>query len=98
MESNYSPVTFNNLLNGRQTIRKGQKGDVVRDIQRMLVTIGYYLGNTGRTNDGVDGDFGESTEASIYELQLDHNLDGVDGIVGQETAKKLKELYNEKRR
>jgi len=98
MESNYSPVTFNNLLNGRQTIRKGQKGDVVRDIQRMLVTIGYKLGNTGKRGDGVDGDFGESTEASIYELQLDHNLDGVDGIVGQETAKKLKELYNEKRR
>ncbi len=100
MESNYSPVTFSNLLNGKQTIRKGAKGlqSAVGDIQRMLVTIGYDLGNTGPQGDGVDGDFGESTEASIYELQLDHNLDGVDGIVGQETAKKLKELYNEKRR
>lgn len=97
MESIYSPVTFSNLLNGKQTIRKGQKGDVVRDIQRMLVTIGYDLGGTGRKKDGVDGDFGESTEASIYELQLDYNLDGVDGIVGKETAKKLKELYDEKK-
>ena len=97
IESNYSPVTFGNLLNGIQTIRRGQKGDVVRDIQRMLVTIGYELGDTGPKGDGVDGDFGETTEASIYLLQLDHNLDGLDGVVGQETAKKLKDLYDEKR-
>jgi len=97
IESNYSPVTFGNLLNGIQTIRRGQKGDVVRDIQRMLVTIGYELGDTGPKGDGVDGDFGETTEASIYLLQLDHNLDALDGVVGQETAKKLKDLYDEKR-
>jgi|14BtaG_2_1085337.scaffolds.fasta_scaffold05997_1 hypothetical protein len=96
-KSNFEPVKFNNLMRGRQTIRKGQKGDVVRDIQRMLVTIGYDLGNTGKTKDGVDGDFGDTTEESIINFQADHDLEGIDGVVGEETSNKLYELYKEKK-
>lgn len=96
-KSNFEPVKFDNLIKGRQTIRKGQKGDVVRDIQRMLVTIGYYLGNTGKTKDGVDGDFGDTTEEAIINFQADYDLEGIDGIVGEETSNKLYELYKEKK-
>jgi len=93
---NHQPVTFSKLTNGLQTIRKGQKGSVVRDIQRMLVTLGYDLGTTGKTKDGVDGDFGDSTEAAVYGFQINYDLDGIDGIVGKETSNKLYELYKEK--
>lgn len=96
-KSNFEPVKFDNLTKGRQTIRKGQKGDVVRDIQRMLVTIGYDLGNTGKTKDGVDGDFGDTTEEAIINFQADHDLEGIDGVVGEETSNKLYELYQEKK-
>lgn len=96
-KSNFEPVKFDNLMKGRQTIRKGQKGDVVRDIQRMLVTIGYDLGNTGKTKDGVDGDFGDTTQDAIIDFQIDYNLEGIDGIVGEETSNKLYELYKEKK-
>lgn len=96
-KSNFEPVKFDNLIRGRQTIRKGQKGDVVRDIQRMLVTIGYELGNTGKTKDGVDGDFGDTTEEAIINFQADHDLEGIDGIVGEETSNKLYKLYKEKK-
>ena len=96
-KSNFEPVKFDNLTKGRQTIRKGQKGDVVRDIQRILVTIGYVLGNTGKTKDGVDGDFGDTTEEAIINFQADHDLEGIDGVVGEETSNKLYELYQEKK-
>ena len=96
-KSNFEPVKFDNLIRGRQTIRKGQKGDVVRDIQRMLVTIGYKLGNSGKTKDGVDGDFGDMTEEVIINFQADHDLEGIDGIVGEETSNKLYKLYKEKK-
>lgn len=95
--ANFEPVKFENLIKGLQTIRKGQKGDVVRDIQRMLVTIDYDLGNTGPQGDGVDGDFGEKTFEAIVDLQVDYNLEGIDGIVGEETSNKLYELYKEKK-
>ena len=96
-KSNFEPVKFDNLTKGRQTIRKGQKGDVVRYIQRMLVTIGYVLGNTGKTKDGVDGDFGDTTKEAIINFQADHDLEGIDGVVGEETSNKLYELYKEKK-
>lgn len=95
--ANVQPVKFGNLTKGLQTIRKGQKGKVVRDIQRMLVTLGYDLGTTGKTKDGVDGDFGDSTHSAIYNFQLDYDLDGIDGVVGKETSNKLYELYLEKK-
>ena len=96
-KSNYEPVKFDNLIKGKQTIRKGQKGDVVRDIQRMLVTLGYYLGNTGKTKDGVDGDYGDKMETALYKFQIDNDLDDFDGIVGKDTSNKLYELYKEKK-
>ena len=81
------PTTFQDLLDGRRTIRKGQKGDVVRDIQRMLVTLGYTLGNTGPKGDGVDGDFGNKTKLAVENFQDNNDLKGIDGIVGEEAAR-----------
>lgn len=90
------PTTLQDLLDGRRTIREGQKGDVVRDIQRMLLTLGYTLGNTGPKRNAVDGDFGNKTKLAVENFQDNNYLKEIDGIVGKETATKLKELYDEK--
>ena len=57
---------------GMQTIRKGNKGELVRKLQKMLQELGYSLGICG-----VDGDFGVATEKAVREFQKDH--DGPDG-------------------
>jgi len=97
------PVTFDNLLKGKQIIKKGAKGAVVRDIQRMLASITdpdgkpYKLGTTGPKNDGVDGDFGPTLEEALFAFQIDNNLGEFDGIVGKETSTELKKKYDERR-
>ena len=53
----------------KPTIRKGSKGDVVRECQRMLQALGYNLGICG-----VDGDYGTATAAAVRAFQADHQL------------------------
>ena len=68
---------------GRMTIRKGSKGQAVKDCQTMLDRLGYYLGFYG-----IDGDFGKATEAAVKSFQSDHRL-AVDGICGPATWAEL---------
>ena len=63
----------------RQTIRKGNHGAAVKDLQTMLQKLGYNLGVCG-----VDSDFGIATEKAVKEYQKEHGLK-VDGIVGANT-------------
>ena len=58
------------------TIRRGSKGQDVKDCQTMLYNLGYNLGKYG-----IDGDFGSATEAAVKEFQRDHKLNA-DGVVG----------------
>ena len=66
-----------------KTVRKGSKGDVVKEIQSILEKLGYDLGPCG-----VDGDFGRMTEKAVKAFQQDHGLK-VDGIVGSKTWAEL---------
>jgi lysozyme len=59
-------------------------------IQKMLVTIGYPIGNSG-----IDGIIGNGTITAIKAFQRDCNL-AVDGIVGTNTWNKLEQEYNKK--
>jgi uncharacterized protein YbcC (UPF0753/DUF2309 family) len=88
-------VTFNDVIKGTQTIKKGDKGNVVREIQNMLSSIGYYLGDSGKQTNGVDGDFGTSTETVVKYFQIENNLNET-GVVDKITANKLKEKYDER--
>lgn len=63
----------------RPTLRKGNKGDTVRDLQTKLINQGYSCGSYG-----ADGDFGSATEKAVKAFQKDHNLTQ-DGIVGPKT-------------
>ena len=79
-------LTINNeQLNAKKrgTIRKGSKGENVRECQEILDRLGYDLGPWG-----IDGDFGRDTLAAVKAFQEDRRLE-VDGIVGKMTWKEL---------
>lgn len=88
------PVTIDSILRGIHTIRKGQKGQAVGEIQKMLLLLGYDLGTTGKTQAGVDRDFGDTTEKAVIQFQKDNNLKDTSGIVGKETLGLLKKQFD----
>lgn len=63
----------------RRTLRKGKKGEDVREVQQKLIDLGYDLGCWG-----ADGDFGAATEEAVKAFQTANGLE-VDGIVGPAT-------------
>ncbi len=73
------------LLSGSKRIRD------VKALQEALVSLGYYLGEGGVYNDGVDGEFGPNTEDAVLQFQLDRGFTSanVDGIVGEGTHQEL---------
>lgn len=60
-------------------LRKGNKGSTVKAAQMLLRGWGCDVGIWG-----VDGDFGNATEAAVLAYQRRHGLDA-DGIIGQQT-------------
>jgi peptidoglycan hydrolase-like protein with peptidoglycan-binding domain len=63
-------------------LKRGAKGDVVRNLQTVLTMGAFELWKT--TPQGVDGDFGGNTETSVRAFQTWARID-VDGIVGPQT-------------
>ena len=68
-----------------KTIRKGNMGALVKELQTILSKLGYDLGICG-----VDGDFGIATQNAVKEFQRTHKDENgkalvVDGVVGQKT-------------
>lgn len=62
-----------------RSIRPGDRGPAVEDIQRRLLALGYDLGRTG-----VDGVFLGATAEAVRQFQLRHEL-AEDGLVGDRT-------------
>ena len=73
---------------GQPTLRRGSKGDAIRELQTILDKLGYDLGPCG-----IDGDFGKATEAAVRSFQSDHRLT-VDGIAGPATYGELEKSVN----
>ena len=48
---------------------KGDKGDWVKVLQRLLISHGYSVGSSG-----VDGSFGGATERAVEKFQTDNNI------------------------
>ena len=67
-------------------LRKGDKGEEVKTVQRILKELGYKDGSNKALV--VDGSFGSRTEAAVKKFQDDYGL-GVDGIVGSRTWNSL---------
>ena len=64
-------------------LRKGSKGESVKELQEVLERKGYSVGACG-----IDGKFGKDTLAAVKAFQKDHGLK-TDGIVGPVTRKEL---------
>jgi hypothetical protein len=62
---------------------KGDKGDDVVALQRLLIANGYSCGWYG-----ADGDFGAETDTAVRLYQRDTDLEA-DGVVGKDTLSKL---------
>lgn len=72
---------FTDQRTSRPTLRRGDKGAFVLDLQDQLHRLGYFSGQR-------DGDFGPLTESSVRDFQSDNEL-GVDGVVGPITWRQL---------
>ena len=67
----------------RPTLKRGSKGEAVKELQTLLVNAGYDIGSYG-----IDGDFGRATESAVKAFQRASGL-ADDGIVGPATWKAL---------
>ncbi len=68
--------------------------ELVKNLQKMLKTLGYDLGTSGPDKNGVDGAFGDLTENAITDFQeKNRDWDGEqlkdDGLVGPKTSDAL---------
>ena len=67
------------------SLRMGDSGSAVKDLQTKLKKLGYYGGT-------VDSTFGSGTYAAVRAFQKKYNLTA-DGVAGSETLKKLDSVY-----
>jgi peptidoglycan hydrolase-like protein with peptidoglycan-binding domain len=62
-------TTTTTTNNSGLPLKRGSKGEKVKQLQRFLVAEGYDIGTFGANRDGVDGDFGRRTEQAVIENQ-----------------------------
>ena len=88
---NRDAIDISFILNEGLLLSGSKRSRDVKALQEALVSLGYYLGEGGMYNDGVDGQFGPNTEDAVIQFQLDRgfNSSNVDGIVGEGTHKEL---------
>lgn len=65
----------------QSTIKYGSSGETVKELQRILVSLGYDVGT-------IDGQAGTRTISAVTAFQRDNFL-SVDGIVGPQTWQEL---------
>lgn len=74
---------------GRRILKKGCQGEDVRELQRLLIQLGYELGDWGPNHDGADGEFGTATLKALLAFQAAAALE-VDGLFGPASLSALK--------
>lgn len=74
-----APVDEQTPVTNLPTLKRGNKGEYVKQLQQKLISKGYPLPRYG-----ADGDFGAETESAVKQFQRNHGLTG-DGIVGPKT-------------
>ena len=71
------------VINTFDTLRQGDKGPMVEQLQELLLTAGYAVGDKG-----ADGVYGKATKTAVEQFQRDHGLTA-DGIAGKKTFAEL---------
>lgn len=74
----------------RSWLQKGDEGQKVKDMQIMLIAVGYSCGKHG-----ADADFGGDTYIALVKFQEDYGLKP-DGLYGEKSKAKLEEVYKKK--
>jgi peptidoglycan hydrolase-like protein with peptidoglycan-binding domain len=84
VDGNVGPLTRNALPNGAPmpVLRQGSSGEVVRALQTLLTNGASGAWNV--TPQGIDGNFGPHTKASVQAFQTWGSV-ASDGIVGDQT-------------
>ena len=77
IDERFADETSNNLTALDEPLKFGSQGDRVRELQDMLIGLGYLTGT-------ADGDFGEVTENALKDFQKDVGLSAT-GIYDQKT-------------
>ena len=62
-------TTTTTTSNSGLPLKRGSKGEKVKQVQRFLISNGYDLGTFGVLKDGVDGDCGSKTEQAVSDNQ-----------------------------
>lgn len=70
-----------------KTLKRGSKGDDVREMQKALISLGYSVGDKG-----ADGSFGKDTLAGVKVFQKDYELK-VTGIFDLASIEALKKAF-----
>ena len=73
-------------LSDQNVLKLGARGEEVRYLQNMLISIGYKVGSAG-----ADGIFGKATESAVRSLQRTSGI-SVDGKIGPRTAARICKL------
>lgn len=75
-------------------LKKGDRGDDVRNVQRALASV-YFYPDKDAKNNGVDGVFGPKTKNAVERFQSIHVPDEVDGVYGPNTKAALEEVMDD---
>lgn len=80
----------NAKLNARDYLMKGDSGEAVKNMQTMLIALGYSCGSYG-----ADSQFGDATESALKKFQKAKGL-AVDGLYGAKSKAALTDAYMHK--
>jgi peptidoglycan hydrolase-like protein with peptidoglycan-binding domain len=64
------------------SMRKGEEGTSVKNLQYTLYELGYYDGP-------IDGKYGQTTADAVRAFQIQNHLTPVDGVAGSKTLSRL---------
>lgn len=90
MRPAYDSTSTSFTTNTSLVLKKGDSGDAVKTMQKMLIACGYSCGSAG-----ADGDFGSGTVSALKKFQKTANLT-VDGIYGSKSKAALEKLFKTK--
>lgn len=77
-----------------RTLRKGDSGEDVQELQEALIAAGYDVGTAKDGSPLVDGKFGSGTLSAVRAFQSDHGLTP-DGVVGKLTRAALRQTEDD---
>ena len=78
-------ITKDEVANGSKLVKQGMSGDIVREIQKLLIKHGFTnISKSGK----IDGIYGSRTAQAVYDFQQKSEI-ATDRVVGKETWGKL---------